>query len=410
MSKPSRALRSILVPAISLALVAGAAIFAYRYQILQYSAEKIVRKSLPGYITVDKMSFNFKDSRIVFRGIRIINPPGFSGKHLIDIGEAECRYRMKSVSMLDGFEVLDPVIRKPVLYIERAADGKTNLREMTAFIQSKDGSAPPEPKAASSEPSGAAAGTAKASGAVKAPENFIVKDGKVIFLDRMISSNGYEIKIERVEANLGLKLDSSYTKPLQITTAGSGIVNGREGETLTWDTKFDPTANELTMSNRFNVRDVDITAFMPYIDKFSPLAIRSGYFSGLLIFDFDNGNIGSTNEVALSNMSFEIKRGFEHARFLETTVPDLVKYFTSSSGDIIFDFKIKGRMSDPQFYLGPISKQAVAAMAVDKIAEALANAAKEQANPQNPAAGKQSDMEKAAEYIDMVKDFLKEKK
>jgi len=58
---------------------AALAVFLYRYQILQYSMEKIVRQYLPDYISVDKMAFNFKDSRISFRSFRIHNPPGFSG-------------------------------------------------------------------------------------------------------------------------------------------------------------------------------------------------------------------------------------------------------------------------------------------------------------------------------------------
>ncbi len=408
------ALKAILIPVVSLVLVAGAAIFIYRYQILQYSAEKIVRKLLPDYITVEKMNFSFKDSRIIFNSFRIMNPPGFSGKYLIEIGEAECRFRMKGRNILDGFEILNPVFKKPLLSIERLADGRTNLQEMTGFLEKKNFEAKAKAQTRGGNPSGKsdAAGGVSLSGVVKLPEEFIIKDGRVIFLDGMVSPGRYTITLENVNATLGLKLDSAYTKALSVSTVGSGIVNGKPEETIRWDTKIDPTTSELTMSNRFNVSRVDITAFLPYFDKYSPLAIRSGYFSGLLIFDFDDGSIGSTNEVLLSKMQFEVKKGYENAQYLETTVSNLVKYFASSSGDIMFDFKVKGRMSDPQFFLGPISKQAVASMAIDKIAQALSAAAKEQTNPPSAAAaaGKESDIEKASEYIDMFKSLLKEKK
>ena len=416
MIKRRPALKAIFIPAVSLVLVAMAAIFIYRYQILQYSAEKIVRKLLPDYITVEKMSFNLRDSRIAFNSFRIMNPPGFSGKYLIEIGEVECRFALKSKNMLEGFEILSPVFKKPLLSIERLADGRTNIQEMTGFLEKKglEAKAKTEAQTGGGKPSSKSdtAGGINLSGVVKLPEEFIIKDGKVIFLDGMVSPGRYTITLDSVNATLGLKLDSAYTRALNVSTVGSGVVNGRSEETIKWDTKIDPTTSELTMSNRFNVSRVDITAFVPYFDKYSPLAIRNGYFSGLLIFDFDNGSIGSTNEVLLSKISFEVKRGYENAQFLETTVPDLVKYFTSSSGDIMFDFKIKGRMSDPQFYLGPISKQAVASMAIDKIAQALSQAAREQAGPPSAAAvaGKKSDMEKASEYIDMFKGLLKEKR
>ncbi|MBU0605224.1 MAG: DUF748 domain-containing protein [Candidatus Omnitrophica bacterium] len=408
------AFKAIFITIVSLVLVAGAAIFIYRYQILQYSAEKVVRKLLPDYITVEKMSFNLRDSRIVFSAFRIMNPPGFSGKYLLEISEAECRFRLKGKNMLEGFEVLNPVFKKPLLSIERLADGRTNLQEMTGFLEKKGLETKTKAQVGEVKPSGKsdATGGISLSGVVKLPEEFVIKDGKVVFLDGMVSPGRYTITLENVNATLGLKLDSAYTRALNVSTIGSGMVNGRPDETIKWDTKIDPTTSELTMSNRFNVSRVDIMAFVPYFDKYSPLTFRSGYFSGLLIFDFDNGSIGSTNEVLLSKISFEVKRGSENARFLETTVPDLVKYFTSSSGDIMFDFKIKGRMSDPQFYLGPISKQAVASMAIDKIVQALSQAAREQADPQAAAAaaGNKSDMEKASEYIDMFKGLLKEKK
>lgn len=403
-------MKKIFITVVLLAVLAGAGIFIYRYQILQYSTEKIVRNLLPDYIAVEKMSFNYREKKIVFSAFSILNPPNFSDKRLIEIGEISCRYKMKGKTILDGIEILEPVFKRPVLFIERLSDGRTNLQEMTSFIQKKAQKPAAVPAATADD---RAAKNGNLSKVVKLPEDFVIKEGRVIFRDGMVRPGEYKITLDEVKANLHLELDSAYTRALSVSTTGIGTVNGRHGETVRWDTKIDPTAKELTMSNRFNVSGVDILAFRPYYDKYSPLVFRSGYFSGSLVFDFDNGSIGSTNEIFLSKISFSIKRGYENARFLETTVPDLVKYFTSASGDIIFDFKIKGRMPDPQFYLGPISKQAVASMAIDKIAQALSDAAKDQADPQAAAAreaGKTTDIEKAAEYIDMFKSLLKEKK
>ena len=100
-------------------------------------------------------------------------------------------------------------------------------------------------------------------------------------------------------------------------------------------------------------------------------------------------------------MKFSVKEGYENAQILETTVPDLVKYFTSPYGEIIFDFKIKGDMSDPKFYLGPKSKEAILSMAVDKISAAIQNSAGSSGGvPKN-------DIGKAKEYIDMFKGLIK---
>lgn len=125
---------------------------------------------------------------------------------------------------------------------------------------------------------------------------------------------------------------------------------------------------------------------------------KAGRFSGSLIFNFDNGMIGSSDELRLSGLKFAVKPGYENAQFWQTTVPDLVKYFTTPYGEVVFDFKIKGDMDDPKFFLGPKSKEALIAMAVDKISDAI---------QKNASGGQKSDIEKAKDYIDMFKGFLK---
>ncbi len=82
-------------------------------------------------------------------------------------------------------------------------------------------------------------------------------------------------------------------------------------------------------------------------------------------------------------------------------------------GDIVlraiyapFDFKIKGEMSDPKFYLGPISKQALTSMAVDKVSEIVQEMTKPKSQGEGAAAPK-SDIEKAKEYIELFKGLIK---
>jgi hypothetical protein len=170
---------------------------------------------------------------------------------------------------------------------------------------------------------------------------------------------------------------------------------------IKWNVSWNPAAPKLTMSNRFEVSNVDILPFEPYYDKYSPFVFKTCFLSGTLIFDFDNGNIGSTNEVKLSKPLFYIKHDFENAQVFETNVPDLVKYLTSSFGDVVFDFKIKGDMSSPKFFLGPISKEAIARMAIDKISSIMSKAG----NSNEEA----SEIDKAKQYIDMFKGLIKSK-
>lgn len=389
-----RAFRPVLTAALIIIVALGAILFFYRLSILKYTAETIIRSVLPDYVSVEVISFDLNLSRISLKGFRISNPPGFSSGYLMEIGDVSCRYKMKGKTILDGLEMIDPVFKKPVIYIERRSDGRLNLNEMSNVLLKGQGGGspavarPPTLKAAREEAkakglaAGRAAGAAamvgnkKLSDIVKLPEAYNIKNGKIIFNDNAAPGGPHKLVFDGIAGQILVKLNETYTGVLRVGSTGDGYLNNDKSEIVRWVIDFDPNTPKLTMSNRFDVYGVYIKPFEPYYDRYSPLVFRSGTFSGTLVFDFDNGNIGSTNEVHLSGISFVVKPGAENKEFWGSTVPDLVRYFTTASGDIVFDFKIKGDMSNPKFYFGPISKRSLTAMTVDKISAALGAAAK----------------------------------
>ena len=400
-------IKKILIAAVILILISAAVIFIYRYQILKYSAESFIRKSLPDYIKIDKIDLKPQESKLVLRGFKILNPSGYSNNYLLEIEEVVCAYRMKGKSFTDGIEILEPIIKKAVLGIERVGDGSINIMKMQELMgKNPAGSSVESAVSAASVKEPARQGMVggrKISDIVKIPESFSLIDARVAFIDRMVQSNPHMITLDRIKSTVTLKLDDLYSRILGLASSGEGVLNGNEGEIVRWNIALDPTTPRLTMSNRLDASNLDILPFEPYYDKYSPLVFKSGRFSGTLIFDFDNGNIGSTNELHLVNVKFYVKPGYENAQFWETTVPDLVKYFTSPYGEIVFDFKIKGDISEPKFFLGPISKQALTSMAIDKISNAIQQV--QQGDTSKP----KNDVEKVKEYIDLFKDLVNKK-
>ena len=393
---------AIFVMIVTTAIVA--AIFIYRLQILQYSAENLIRKALPDYVTIEKINFEFKNNRVVLKDFRISNPPGFSGRYLIQIKEIACAYRMRTLNILDGIEILKPSFIGPSLSIERLRDGRLNLSEMQKYAEKS--AAESKPREEAKAPAGLPAGkpVKKLSDFVKLPEEFEIKSGEVMFRDNLTyRSNPHMITFEKVEAKLYVKLDKSYSKVLGVSSSGRGDFNGYPRQVIRWAVSLNPMTPKLTMSNNFDVSNVDILPLEPYYDKYSPFIFKSGAFSGNLIFDFDNGNIGSTNEVRLSNLAFSVKEDYKNAQFWGTTVNDLAKYFTSSFGEIVFDFKIKGDMAKPNFYLGPISKQALASMAIDTISDII--------DKTTQGSGQSAEgVDKAKKYIDIFKELIEKNK
>lgn len=385
-------------------LVIGVVVFLFRYRILQYSTETIIRNSLPSYVRVDKILLNPPEGKILLNNFKILDPPDFSYKYLIEIAEITAKYKMRGKTILSGVEILDPVLKKVTMNVERLGDGRLNIVDMRTVLENE---AAAKEKGAVKPKKEDGAGGRKISDLIKLPEIFLLKEGQIIFVDRTMPRKPHVITFEGVEAKMSLKLDDLYSKVLSFSSEGEGRVNGKKNEIVKWTISLNPTTPQLTMSNRFEVSGLDILPFEPYYDKYSPFVFKSGRFSGTLVFDFDNGSIGSTNEIHLSGLEFSIKQGYENALFWEASVQDLAKYFTSPFGDIVFDFKIKGDMSNPKFFLGPISKQAVASMTIDKISAAIGKATGSQQSSGSGAA--KNDVERAKEYIDLIKGLINKK-
>jgi len=396
-------MKKILIILIFIALVIGAVIFIHRYGIFQYSAEKIILSALPSYLKIDSIDFDLKDNHVDVRGARVANPPGFSENSILEVRSVRCRYKFKTPNPLDGINIVELTATAPILRIERRADGKINFEEIKN-LASGSASPPNRPVAiASTAKKDVLSQITSKSPAelLKLPDAIAIREGKIAFIDSAIYDRPYVLTFDNINSAVSLKLNYDFSKMLYLTSTGSGNVNGRPDESVEWKIALNPTTPKLTMSSNFKVSGVAIQPFQPYFLRFSPFVFKSGRFSGDMVFDFDNGSIGSTNTVWLDGLNFEIREGFGGAQFWQTTVPDLVKYLTSGSGAVVFDFKIKGPMSNPHFYLGPITKKALAEMAVEKITDIVKKTAK--------GGGSKSDLEKVQDVIGIFKDIIKKK-
>ncbi|MBN1527315.1 MAG: DUF748 domain-containing protein [Candidatus Omnitrophica bacterium] len=398
----------VFISMVAALIVCGAGIYVYRHEIIRRTAEVVVRDFLPDYVKIGGLHIDFKGNRVGLTGFRVLNPSGFSERYLLEASEVYCDYRLIGKTLFDGIEVLVVVIERPVLTIERLSDGRINSDEFRKMVES---SAAGRAKGQGKAKAGSAAKSAKKMTApIKLPETYSIKKGKIAFIDNLQLAKPHRITLEKVDATVTAKFDSASEKVVNISSTGQGDVNGAPFQVLRWVVAFHPETPKLTMSNRLEASDVDILPFEPYYDRYSPFVFRSGKFSGTLVFDFDNGNIGSTNEVRLSKLEFDVKKDFENAQLWEASTQDLVKYFSSSFGDIVFDFKIKGDIEKPRFYLGPISKKALTSMTIDKISEAIQEAAKSSGKEGAVAAsGEKSDIEKAAEYLEALQGMMKKK-
>ena len=409
-------LKGLFITLLILALIAGGILWFFRFDIFQLSAETVIKKLLPDYVHVDRIVFDLENGSMVVEGFAIKNPEGYHNRYLATIDTISCRYRMRGKNILDGIEVTEIEAVTPHINIERAQSGKLNVNDMGAVMGAAGDTAPAraqEPSAVSSlkerfDP-GRITGK-RLSDVVKLTDTINIRNGKVTFLDKVVSSQGYLLTFEDFNGNIVLDLGPEYSFVRSVGTQGYGFVNGNSGERVEWRVTWQPLADRLTLSSRFTLTMVDLIPFKPYYDRYAPIDILRGRASGTLVFDFDNGNIGSTDEIKLSGLKFRQKSEGTASRFWAVTTSDIIKYLESSPGEIMFDFRIKGDMDQPQIYPGPYVKQAIQMMAIDTISDLVYGP---QQPPAAPAPGAQtapvpaapkSDAEKV---VDIIRELMK---
>lgn len=408
-------IKKILIVLVILAIIAAAAVYIYRQAIIQYYGEKFIRDNLPGYIEIDTIKFDLGNNVFSLGGLKVLNPPGFLAKYLLFIGEVKCAYRIKGSILPEGLDVTKISLKRPEISVERPPKKSMNLVAMDSFTKSfpvknvptglseESRKAKPAPQNLPTRHKNFKINK-KLSDIVTLPPSFSIEEGRIFFIDRVPYQKPYEITIDSVKGDVAISFNENYTEIMSVAFTLYGILNASPGEKLKWIASLDPKAPKLTMSNRFEVSNLNVLTFEPYYDAYSPIVFQRGRFSGDLVFDFSDGNIGSTNEVRFSDIAFSVKEGSESGQFFDASVPELIRYFTTSSGDIVFDFKIKGDMAHPQFYLGPISKRALTSMALSRISS---YAIDQLTKPADAVTG--GTVEKAQDYIDMFKELIKKK-
>ncbi|MBL7073134.1 MAG: DUF748 domain-containing protein [Candidatus Omnitrophica bacterium] len=351
-------------------------VYHYRYSIFQYSIETVIKNNLPPYLSIKSIDFDFDRDVFELKGIRIKNPKGFLTKFFVNVGVVSCRFRKKGDNIWDGIEITEIITKNPIITIERSEKGKVNLAEMSQVMTKKTAlTAKKKTPRVKTEKKNAAflpkAARKDVSNLVKLTDTIQIKNGEMFLLDRFLQGNIAKLRCEDITSKIKIDLSDDFTKVLTIRSDGVGNLNGDRTQRVAWEIFTDLSGARVKMSNTCQLENVDMTLLKPYYDKYSPVDIYNGRCSGTLVLNFDGDDIGSTNVLKIRNLQFRPKTGGGGFNYWQVPVVEIIKYLQSAPGEIIFDFKIKGNISDPRFYPGPYLKNALRNMVVDKVTNVI---------------------------------------
>jgi hypothetical protein len=383
-------------------------VYFNRQSILDSSIDSILKSSLPDYIELDSLKVDMQMNAITAEGFRIRNPLGFKRPYLLSVSRITCAYLpLDANNILKGIAISDIELIGPEIFLERNIKGKLNTQLMDEVFSR------PAAKPKTGIQAKALGLLAYVASPVKDISRFLSVDadmllskGSIFIDDYYISQNGYYTVIGGINGIMKPALREDFKGIDYLVFRAAGLLNSAPGEAVSWDIEYDPKAERLTMASTFNISHIDFTHFEPYYDIYSPFIFEKGNASGRIIANFDNGSIGSTNEIIFSELSIVQKKDHSFNRFWPTGTEDLYRYFSSESGDIVFDFTVKGDIENPKFYLGSKTKRALTYMFVDKIAGHIFKTDSDDAHSEG-ADAPQTGSQEAPSAIDKVLDILR---
>ena len=372
-------MRKFLMLILILLLCVAVFVYLNRHVIVEQMIEKTLSENLPDSILIDDVKIDINKGKAEVIGLKVLNPEGFREDHCLTIDRLVCMFDLSSEGIFEGIDIQTIKINGLEVFIERGADKQINLieagerfqPETEVIVDQNRKSVIDENKLIRDflENKGMLDedGNFDVSGKINVTDTINIKNGTITYYDLSTGRIPFSVSIDDIQGDLIIKTFNSFSDILLVRSYGTGTLNGYHDQTLKWNTTFYPETAKLTMSNNIEAMNVDISTFLPYIDSYLPITISKGRLSGNLVFDFDNGNIGSMCSLKLNDLDFKAKQQGGGVSFWEEGVDDIVRYLRTSPDEIFFDFKVKGDLENPRFYPGPVVKAALQRMFMEKI-------------------------------------------
>ncbi len=209
---------------------------------------------------MDRIIFDLQNNLLQVQGFGIKNPRGFENKYLARIETITAKYKMKGANILDGIVVTSIEGVRPVINIERSSDGKLNVEAMGSVMEASDQKSKIKEAVSKSKISKMIGGRTDIAGKtisdiIELPDTINVKNGRIIFLDKVVSARGYRLSFDDFSGDIKLQLNETYTQVINLATNGRGFVNGDKAQSIDWIVSMYPPSEELNMSNRFEVNN-----------------------------------------------------------------------------------------------------------------------------------------------------------
>lgn len=388
-----------------------------RHELLDYSIDRIVRDNIPEYVSVDDVSILEQQRQVVLRGVKVRNVPGYNEKYMLRADSVRCEYVFNGNDIRKGIVISGVYVDGPIAEVEKRGD-KVNVAEIGKLMPAKE-EAPALAREGGPSPmervkKWVVSLFASSGEMLTLPDSIDVSGGEIRFYDNSRGAAGKAIIFGKVKGKIYLSANGLKQGVGIKGVDASGVLDNDPDQVVEISSSLFNVNGAQATDCSLTFKNVDIMAFKSYYDQYMPLDIWHGRVFGQVDLNTEGETIGSSGTLVIKGLKFDVKSDTRAAAYWEMGANELIAYLGSSSGEITFDFKVKGTLSEPRFYPGPRVKRALQSLVVDKVADTIrsfakrgdaATASASGPDGQNAVEEEKSDVEKA---IDMFQKLLKQ--
>jgi len=200
--------------------------------------------------------------------------------------------------------------------------------------------------------------------------NVRIDDSSIVFEDHFKMEKSYKIWCDKLSAEI-ISRDTGSGYLATTVVMNLTIPQVREGNGwlgMKASMAVYPLVTDMELTAETN--NIELPIFTPYLQRNAPFYFRSGRFSSKTDFRAHAGDIDSLTTMYISNMNLRVNPYDSNAQFLHVSINRLAPYLLSGN-EIVFDFVIKGNVSNPQFGIGPKVKYALGMVAMEEVAKVI---------------------------------------
>lgn len=189
----------------------------------------------------------------------------------------------------------------------------------------------------------------------------VVKNGKLIFIDKKVDPNGYKVIVDNVNANISKIAFPPFSLYTRFSVSGNAVSPGANPlgnvQASGW-IDFRPK----DMDGKIEIKDLDATYFAVYLGDFiSTQKLLSAKLNFTSDLKAKNNDLTAACHLQLSDLVYKKEEPKEGQKSLDL-FPTTLDIFSDSKGNVDLDFTIKTKLDNPKIRLvnlqGAITKAA----------------------------------------------------